>query len=591
MRTHPWLIRLLLPPLLLLLPENTRALEVQAHFFGFDGTAAPGRVSILSVQLVNSSSQVYDGPVAVSTSGAMGGVNGVPQEIDVFLAPGASRWIQTPVLVDPSSYFDGGVLIEWDLQSPFRGSQKLDAAKAGPPATVYLADESNPLAARPRVHAFLENLWPISLDPAVGGLHAVVMDHAPRWEAIREQVFMDWLRLGGVVHLLHGTDDRPPVFSGALTPLNDPADTFRVGAGRVHRHAVRAAALKPEELARRAGPSPAFASEQDNANGLQERGDTNNINQMVFDALRNRIKPDHAWGLITLVLLVYIVLIGPGTTLLARRWKNSRGALLFFCLVVAGASLIVYRIGRRGYGESTRCLSMIHARHTGAPGPVSVRQWMHVFSTNGRRYELRHPLKPVWFHSQSRERIRGTFRGGGDGRFTIDMPVFSSVDYLAGGYREMPDFRPVVELDKNRRLVLRAEQSVLPPGTTSVYVVAPGEEPQSLLAGRDILSGLARREIMLNQWGRDSLANNVDALGDFERATRVIAAALLLDIGAPNTFHQTRILNEREQMLRVFAIAPAPGGTGLANEEFSAHDGLVIHEAVIPLPLSSEARP
>ena len=75
---------------------------------------------------------------------------------------------------------------------------------------------------------------------------------------------------------------------------------------------------------------------------------------------------------------------------------------------------------------------------------MSVRQWMHVFSTNGRRYELRHPLKPVWFHSQSRERIRGTFRGGGDGRFTIDMPVFSSVDYLAGGYREMPDFRPVV---------------------------------------------------------------------------------------------------------------------------------------------------
>ena len=237
MRTHPWLTRLLLPALLLFAPGHAPALEVQSHFFGFDGTAAPGRVSMLSVQLVNASSQVYDGPVAVSTAGAMGGVNGVPQEINVFLAPGASRWIQTPVLVDPSSYFDGGVLVEWDLDSPFRGSQKLDAPKAGPPATVYLSDEGNPLAARPRVQAFQDNLWPTSLDPVAGGLHAVVMDHAPRWEAIREQVFMDWLRLGGVVHLLHGTDDRPPVFSGALTPLNDPAESFRIGAGRVHRHA------------------------------------------------------------------------------------------------------------------------------------------------------------------------------------------------------------------------------------------------------------------------------------------------------------------------------------------------------------------
>ena len=587
MRTHSGLTCLLMSTLLLVLPGNVPALDVQSHFFGFDGTAAPGRLSIVSVQLVNNSSRTYEGPVAVSNAGAMGGVSGVPQQIDVFLAPGASRWIQAPVLVDPSSYFEGGVLVEWDLDSPFRGSLKLDAPKAGPPATVYLADEGNPLAARPRVHAFLENLWPTSLDPVVGGLHAVVMDHAPRWEAIREQMFMDWLRLGGVVHLLHGTDDRPPVFSGALTPLNEPAEFFRVGAGRVYRHAVRAAKLDPAELARRAGPSPAFAVEQDNSNGMQ-RGDTNNIDQMIFDALRNRIKPDHAWGLITLVLLVYIVLIGPGTTLLARRWKNSRGALLFFCLVVAGASLLVYRIGRRGYGESTRCLSIAHARHTGAPGPVSVRQWMHVFSTNGRRYELRHPLKPVWFHNQSRERIRGTFQGGGDGRFIIDMPVFSSVDYLAGGYREMPDFRPVVELDDNKRMVLRAEKSVLPPGTSSVYVVAPGEEP---LAGGYVLSTQVTREQMLNEWARTSLSNNVVATGDFASAMQVIATAMVRDIGAPNTFHQTRILNEREQVLRVFALAPAPGGTGLANPEFSAHDGLVIHEAALPLPLSSEARP
>ncbi len=589
MRTHPGLTRLLLSTLLLVLPGNVPALDVQSHFFGFDGTAAPGRLSIVSVQLVNNSSQVYDGPVAISAAGTMGGVSGVPQEIEVFLAPGASRWIQTPVRVDPSSFFDGGVVVEWDLNSPFRGSLKLDAPKAGPPATVYLADEGNPLAARPRVHAFMENLWPTSLDPVVGGLHAVVMDHAPRWEAIREQVFMDWLRLGGVVHLLHGTDDRPPVFSGALTPLNDPADFFRVGAGRVYRHAVRAAKLDPAELARRAGPSPAFAVEQDQTNGGQ-RGDTNNIDQMIFDALRNRIKPDHAWGLITLVLLIYILLIGPGTTLLARRWKNSRGALLFFCLVVAGASLLVYRIGRRGYGESTRCLSIAHARHTGAPGPVSVRQWMHVFSTNGRRYELHHPLKPVWFHNQSRERIRGAFRGGGDGRFIIDMPVFSSIDYQTGGYREMPDFRPVVELDKKRRLVLRPEQSVLPPGTTSVYGVAPGEEPRCL-HGADFISGHASREQMLHEWSRNALVNDVGGTGDFESSTRVIAAALVRDIGAPNTFHQTRIRNEREQVLRVFALAPAPGGTGLANEEFSAHDGLVIHEAVLPLPLPTEARP
>ena len=590
MRTHPWLIRLLSPLLLLIFPGKTQALDVQAHLFGFDGTTAPGRISIVSVQLVNSSPQVYDGPVAVSTAGAMGGVNGVPQEINVFLAPGASRWIQAPVLVDPSSFFEGGVLVEWDLNSPFRGSQKLDPPKAGPPSTVYLADEGNPLAARPRVQSFWETLWPTSLDPVVGGLHAVVLDHAPRWESIREQVFMDWLRLGGVVHLLHGTDDRPPVFSGALTPLNDPADVFRVGAGRVYRHAVRAAALDPDDLARRAGPSPAFAAEQDNANVPQQRGDTNNINQMVFDALRNRIKPDHAWGLITLVLLVYVVLIGPGTTLLARRWKNSRGALLFFCLVVAGASLIVYRIGRRGYGESTRCLSIAHARHTGAPGPVSVRQWMHVFSTNGRRYELRHALKPVWFHNMSRERIRGTFQGGGDGRFAIDMPVFSSVDYLAGGYREMPDFRPVVELDKDKRMILRTATSVLPPGTASVYVVSPGEEPLCLYGG-DLLTVHASREQMQNSWHRDSLAGGVDSKGDFETATRIIAAALVRELGAPETFHQTRILHEREQVLHVFAIAPAPDGSGLVNPEFSAHDGLVIHEAALPLPLSREVRP
>ncbi|MFO1530351.1 MAG: hypothetical protein U1F77_11615, partial [Kiritimatiellia bacterium] len=468
----------ILPVLALTLASlRSDALEVTAHSFGFDGSAVPGRISLLSIQVANPSSQPYDQIVSVSSSSPMGGATGVRQDVEVFLAPGASRWIQVPVLCDPVSFLEGSYLVEWDLNSPFRGSFAIDPPKSGAPATVFLTDPGNPLSARPRLQTFDENLWPTALEPAAEGLHAVVLDHAPRWEAIREQVFLDWLKLGGTLHLLNGTDDKPPVFSGALSVLNDPASSFRVGVGRVWRHEVRAAKLRPESLEQVAGTAPRLPREDAEQNPQPPQGDCNTLDQTVFDALRNHIRPRHAWGLITLVLLAYVLLIGPGTTILARRWKNSRTTLLYFFAVVAGASALIFWIGRRGYGESTRCLSMTYARHVEGDGRVAVRQWMHVFSTNGRRFTLQHPVKPAWFHNQSRERIRGTFQGGADGRFTVDMPVFSSVDYTVGGYRDLPAFKPVLRRNRARAggLELDEHASELPPGTLAVYAVTADE--------------------------------------------------------------------------------------------------------------------
>ncbi|MEI9896554.1 MAG: hypothetical protein WDN28_22510 [Chthoniobacter sp.] len=127
----------------------------------------------------------------------------------IFLAPRTSRWVQFSV---PGIHGMGAAELHWG--SGAKESVDVDGpANSGPPACVWLRDLDNPLTAGGALKSFPDPLFPTSA-VAAESLDAVVLDHVPNWEAARRDAFLDWVKLGGTVHLLPGTDGALPVFGG-----------------------------------------------------------------------------------------------------------------------------------------------------------------------------------------------------------------------------------------------------------------------------------------------------------------------------------------------------------------------------------------
>ena len=401
----------------LLLASGANAVEVPSGGvrWGFDGKLVAGRTGILSVQLVNRDKDAFDGEVALVRS-SVGGYAGAPEVQSVFVSPGAVRWVQFYPCVEE----DGE---SWELRL---GGQRvrLPPCKVGPPATVVLsAPEERGLRAS-GLPLFDEGLFPVSVC-ATDGLWAVVLDHAPRWEPSRRAAFMDWLRRGGTVHLLHDAQGGYPVFSGPMDVLNRPGESFHVGAGLVVRHPVTRRGLDGDALA-----AGGLAERED---GTRYYGSVGGIDRSIFQRLASFTIPRHKWWLIIPLLLVYIVAVGPLNLILARRVKDYRHALVCLVGTVALFGAVLSLIGRRGFGEAAGTHSLTYARAI-EPGRYDVTQWASAFATSSGSYEITYDSPHDIFSIPSwGDPLEGAVRNGADGRLQMRMPLFSSRAYVYRG--------------------------------------------------------------------------------------------------------------------------------------------------------------
>lgn len=431
-------------------------LRIEGVTWGYDGSVVLNAFNPVSFELHNDSNDPMNLPLRLTRTNGIEPVDppigvDVPSE-PVYLAPQSSRRVQLFAYIQ-------NVHNEFSLSWGRDEGQRLDLTSnqltAGAPATVILFD---PEAVAPRgsgLPRFDESFFPVSASGTVG-LAAVVLDHAPRWQAPQQQAFLDWLRTGGIVHLLQPTAGEYPVFDGDLAVLNSPFEEQRIGAGRVLRHPVPMANLDrdfaetqllPRNLLQ-LKPLPEQdpnAPEPINQNLYSGTYIDWDIAGQVFSRVKQMTRPDHNWPLIYLMSLIYLLLIFPGCWLIGRRKADYRLTYGVMLGAVALFSMGFKTVGQRGYGEETALHAMTIAQPLDG-GRLLFRQWGNLFVTDGDDYCIRHTGNGLLYSSgQANEAVLGWIVSPPAGEFVADVPPFSSRTIAAAGVADTGGFTPVVE--------------------------------------------------------------------------------------------------------------------------------------------------
>jgi hypothetical protein len=417
------------------------ALEYKTHIWGFEGKAVPGSFTLLSVLVYEPGPKAFDGEIAVVETRGIGSVVGAPIAQQIYVTPGTERWVQFVPFVSG----DFAWTVRWG-----RGDKEkvnLDPPGLGPPGTVLLLDSASPFAATQKLKGFPSDLFPTNVS-ATDALDQIVIDHLPRWEAPRREAFMDWVRRGGVVHLIRGPSGTP-VFEGDLQPLNTTLPKERMGAGTIVRHDITREECDATYL-----NNAGFPVRQRKESGGRMSYSFFNFDQSVLKGLAALTKPEVAWWLLYLLTIAYLVIIGP----VHYRWSRSvdyRIAIAGFLGTVVVFALAFIIAGRRGSGETQTTHSLALARALPG-GRWDTVQWISAFATSGDYYRFTH-ASPVNYYSASNdvEAVNGKVFGGKDGHFDVDIPLYSSRPFMHRGVLQGPDFGVKVTEWKTDRIVLQ----------------------------------------------------------------------------------------------------------------------------------------
>ena len=427
-------------------------LRIEGVAWGFDGKVVPNAFNPVSFSLHNDSNDPMNLPLVLERSNGVQPVDapiGVAGPLDpVYLAPGSSRRVQMFVYVQSHA---SDFILSWGRDP----SQRLDLTAnqqvtVGSPATVILYDTEAVTSRGSGLPRFDESYFPVSVS-GTAGLAAVVLDHDPRLQTIQQQAFLDWIRAGGVVHLMEPSEGELPEFSGELAVLNSPIDEQRFGAGLVVRHHVPMSDLDRSVAELTMLPrqplqmKPAPENEQTPENMYGGNWVDWDVGNHVYTRVKQMTRPDHNWPLIYLMSLVYLLLIFPGCWLIGRRkadYRMTYGAMLGAVVLF---SMGFKQVGQRGYGEQTAMHAMTIAQPLEG-GRLMFRQWANLFVTNGDDYRIHHAGNGLLYSSgQSNEAVRGWIVSPPAGQFIADVPPFSSRTIAAAGVAETGGFTPVVE--------------------------------------------------------------------------------------------------------------------------------------------------
>jgi hypothetical protein len=402
--------------LLIFAAVSASALEVQQVKWGFDGQVVPGRFNLLSVLVANPDAAPFDGTVKFYKSRGLaervGAVYGTP----CYLSPLMTRWLQFYVYID--NQYDQWRL-EWG-RSP-DDHHDIEPPKWGPPAQVLLSVSETTLGTISAFKQFPEELFPPTV-AATSGLDSLLLDHAPHWEPAKRQAFLNWLRAGGKVHLLMGADGRYPVFSDELGVLNSSQERVRIGAGEVVRHAVNARDIRKQDVQADAVPLREFKPGGPVA--PVQTADS------FLGALAGLSQRRYSWGFIYILAIAYAALVGPVNLRAGRKLADYRLRIALLLATIAGFALLFNLVGRRGQGEASMVHSLSYARAIDGD-TYDVMQWVNVFATRGAHYTITHAAPHnLYATGQDYEPVNGLIESGKDGRFVVDIPMFSRRAFL-----------------------------------------------------------------------------------------------------------------------------------------------------------------
>ena len=174
------------------------------------------------------------------------------------------------------------------------------------------------------------------------------------------------------------------------------------------------------------------------------------MDDSFFRSLNSLTRARVRWKLLYALTGLYLLSVGPGHYLWARRQRDYRLSLLVLTGGVAVFALLFGYLGRRGFNEQSKVLTIATARALDG-NRYDVTQWSNVFVTSGGAYTLTHPGEYNLYSSgtttESEASIAASGRGGG---FHVDLPLFSSCAVTHRGVMTGDDTAVTPTLWKNR---------------------------------------------------------------------------------------------------------------------------------------------
>ena len=582
----------------LLLATTAPALELADSRWGFDGTVLPGRINVVSARFFNPDAQAFDGVVKLRNKG-FGGHKGAVHEARVYVSPQTYRWVQ--FYVEPDNIHETYEL-EFPLTPKRTETKTFDSLSLGAPARAFLLNPRDTSPVSPRIPGFPAEAFPASVS-ALESLQQLVIDHAPDFDAPRRQALLDWLHLGGVVHLLRDREGRLPRFEGDLAVLNgEPSSSSRLGCGAVVRHALPREEATGERLDA-AGFAPSVWSKPDND---AYYGYMPTLSGGLLQTLRQSILPQHPWGMINLILLCYIGLVGPGQYFLVKRMNlDYRLSLLLLVALVAVFSVVFYQIGLRGYKNRSLVVSITRADVL--PGNrAALTQWAQAFTRNSHKAEMSHTGAAGLYDLPSTdESIPAVVRNGAQAVLSARMPVNSTLPFVYRGVAAMA--LPSLEWmngDANRLKI----NGKLPAEVLAAYHWQEGEDlpnPFHLAEVKEgeLVLGGKRVEFNTNQhYGHNHSSGSPPEAGDLTAflQTPHFREKVLPDWVLPvlsrernvrhaNQNNEPHLLSPawRRGDLHVWLVTAALPGSATQDNPLPAHQGVTLLHWQLPPPAAA----
>ncbi|QDT37339.1 hypothetical protein [Stratiformator vulcanicus] len=486
-------------------------LKVVDKIWGFNTRgrlqAVPNRFQPVSIRLQNTGTSAFDGEVALYRTNLSGQQIGAKLIRQIYLSPGAERWVQFYVFALSGQE-------RWALSWPD------GQATFGPIDDVRTSVAFLTPSDLGDGFGLFGMVFPARLFPndvaACESLRVAILDHMPaRWDERQRQAFLDWIRLGGEVHVLQGPDGEHPVFPGELSELNLPVSKSRIGAGVIYRHDKTAQVLNSRSWIEE-NLATSELTEQEETWRIKEEQESDqrysphsfddfNATSGVLANLKDMIRPEFNWGLIVLMSFAYLAVIFPGCFLMGKERRDYRHTFGVLLGAVAIFGFGFFMVGRRGYDEQTSVRSLVVAEAMG-DGEFVATQWSNVFVTFGGDYDITHEGDfRIYSTAQDAEKVNGTISFDDLGSFLVDIPPYSSRAFALRTRIELPglDVGDVNPTGGGRQLAISIGED-FPDATGPIYAVvgrqlrSVSREPDRLVVasqGQKLPSGLRLTEM------------------------------------------------------------------------------------------------
>ncbi len=407
-------------------PSRKLDINVSETTWGFDGKAVREAFVPLSLLVQNTGPTTASGTFRLTRNLPLEIAREPPIEMPFDIPPFEERWVQIVPFVHDDSIPHS---LNW---GPAPGQTvEIPQPRLGAPATVLLANPGERGRPTGILRRFRTNLFPVSVT-ATDALGTVFLDTVPDFQGARLQSFLEWLKRGGAVVVLHGENHEFPRFPSTLAVLNDPAPRFLVGAGEVRRVALQARDIDSAQLrlATATGRSPRPSRETITAFNDPYRAYNGRIpwgrDRKVLDKLESVSRFERRWWLIYPLAILYLLMLFPGAFAMSRTTGGVRRFYIAYFVSAAVFSWAFKSLGGVGGGAKNRLRSATIARQL-TPGIFDCTQWTSIAAVDGGWFALRHKGSGrLYAPCEDFETPRGLVTGGGDAQYEVDVPVAST---------------------------------------------------------------------------------------------------------------------------------------------------------------------